>query len=82
MLVDYFEDYSYAYYMIGVGIAVSGFILTSILCFNKCEEKKEISKEHNLKDVKPSSATLQSLMWEKEKLIEMTSEFLFIYFYL
>ena len=61
MIVDYFEDYSFAYYMIGIGIAISGFILTSILCFNKCEDKKDVSKE-NLKDAKPSSNTLQSLM--------------------
>ncbi len=61
MLVDYFGDYSLAYYMIGVGIAISGFILTTILCYNKCDDKIDASKE-NLKSEKPSTTSLQSLM--------------------
>ena len=38
MTVDHFGSYDLSYYIIGVGIATSGFILTSILCYNKCEE--------------------------------------------
>lgn len=52
MLVDYFQDYSYAYYVIGVGIAISGFILTSILCFNTIESiKKNKNKKLNSNDL-------------------------------
>jgi hypothetical protein len=59
MIVDNLGDYSFAYYMIGIGIAISGFILTTILIFDKCEEKKDQPKTENLKNTKPSSDTLQ-----------------------
>jgi len=62
MIVDNLGDYSFAYYMIGLGIAISGFILTTILIFNKCEDKKDTPKEENLKNAKPSSTNLQLLM--------------------
>ena len=48
MIVDNLGDYSFAYYLIGIGIAISGFILTTILIFDKCEDKKKKSKEENL----------------------------------
>ena len=62
MIVDHLGDYSFAYYLIGIGIAISGFILTTILIFDKCEDNKKISKDENGKDAKPSSGTLQLLM--------------------
>jgi len=45
-----------------LGIAISGFILTTILIFDKCEDKKKKSKDENGKEAKPSSGTLQLLM--------------------
>ena len=62
MIVDNLGDYSFAYYLIGIGIAISGFILTTILIFDKCEDKKKKSKDENGKEAKPSSGTLQLLM--------------------
>ena len=40
MIVDW-KGFALSYYIIGVGITLSGLILTSILCYNKVERKKK-----------------------------------------
>ncbi len=40
MIVDW-RGFAVSYYIIGVGITLSGLILTSILCYNKVERKKK-----------------------------------------
>jgi hypothetical protein len=38
MIVDSCDSYALSYYIIGVGVATSGFILTSIFFYNQCEK--------------------------------------------
>ncbi len=41
MIVDW-KGFALSYYIIGVGITLSGLILTSILCYNKIEQNKKM----------------------------------------
>ena len=47
LIVDYSGSYALSFYIIGLGIILSGLILSLILVYNKCErkDKKKLEPE-------------------------------------
>ena len=44
MVVDFTGNYTLSYYLIGLGICISGLVLSTILCYEKIEKKNKIVK--------------------------------------
>jgi hypothetical protein len=57
MIVDYTGSYALSYYIIGVGISCSGFILMAVLVYDRIEERQKKKEQTEIKnDNRPFNA--------------------------